>query len=187
MPVDAVRNMLEYLPPETLSTLRFASPEMRNMVDSYVRTLVETGEFYDSEGTNLRYLEYRYEPSVILEKWEYNEFTSNVAPLSEEEAAAKSTLRAEMFDVTLTPDVSYQEDPDAFNEQFQRLLATWTEILERGYASEDFETSLYSYFQGLIRTGRLVDKDTNKTLQTGTPVSNVLEFLRSGAARWIAP
>src|SRR5688572_21900686 len=103
MPVDVLRNVMEYLPPETLSTLRGASTEMRYMVDEYVGMLVETGEFYDSEGTNLRSLEYEYQPSQILENWEYNAFTRNVAPPSVEEAAAKATLRAEGFDTTLTP------------------------------------------------------------------------------------
>ena len=190
MPVDAVRNVLEYLPPETLITLRGTSTEMRYIVDSYVFKLVETGEFYDSEGTNLRDLRYPYEPSVasvILENWGHNAFTRSVAPLSVEEAAAKSTLRAQAFDISLTPDVSYHEDPQAFNEEFQSLLAYWADRLESGYASEDLESGLYSYFQGLIRTDRLVYAATNKTLPTGTPVSQVMKLLRNGQASWISP
>jgi hypothetical protein len=187
MPVDVARAVVEYLPPEMLSIMRFASPEFRNMVDSYVLNLVEIGEFQDPEGRDLRFLEYPYQPSEILENWEYNEFTRNVAPLSVEEAAAKATLRAEAFDTTLTPDVSYEADPKAFNEEFQRNLATYAEILESGSVSEDLEASLYSYFQGLIRTDRLVDVATNKTLPTGTPLSQVMELLRNGQAGWISP
>src|SRR5688572_14020426 len=85
MTVDEARAVVEYLPPEMLSIMRFASPEFRNMVDSYVLNLVEIGEFQDPEGRDLRFLEYPYQPSEILENWEYNEFTRNVAPLSVEE------------------------------------------------------------------------------------------------------
>ena len=187
MPVDVVRNVLEYLPPETLSTIRGASSEMRGIVDSYVLNLVETGELLDPEGRPLRdseYWQYRPEPSAILESWGNNEFARYVAPLSEAEVEA----RAEGFDPILTPRVSYEEDPEAFNEEFQRMLGGYAELLELGgQGAEGLDAALYSYFQMLIRTGRLVDADTNEPLPTGTPLSIVMEFLRSGQARWIAP
>jgi hypothetical protein len=122
-----------------------------------------------------------------LENWGHNAFTRSVAPLSVEEAAAKSTMRAQAYDTTLTPDVSYHEDPQAFNKEFQASLAYYADLLEGGYVSEEFERSLYSYFQGLIRTDRLIDVATNKTLPTGMPVSQVMQLLRNGQASWISP
>jgi uncharacterized protein YkwD len=187
MPVDVVRNVMEYLPPETLSTLRGASTEMQYMVDSYVFKLVETSEFQDPEGRDLKELEYPYQPSEILENWGNNVFTRSAAPPSVEEAAATAARRAEAFDTTLTPDVSYEDNPQAFNEEFQRNLATYAEILESGSVSEELEANLYSYFQGLIRTGRLVNPATNKPLRTGTPLSEVMQRLGNGQARWISP
>jgi hypothetical protein len=83
--------------------------------------------------------------------------------------------------------VSYHENPEAFNEEFQSLLAYYADLLESGYASEDFEPSLYSYFQGLIRTDRLIYAATSKTLPTGTPLSQVMQLLRNGQAQWISP
>jgi len=184
MPEDVVRNVLEYLPPETLSTIRGASPEWRDMVDSYVLKLVETGELQDPEGRDLRYLEYRPEPWEILESWGNNDFARNRAPLSEEEVAA----RAESFDPILTPDVTYEEDPVAFNEEFQRMLAGYAELLEQGgTGAEELDAALYSYFQMLLRGGRIVDAATDNPLPTGTSSSQVMQLLRNGQARWIAP
>jgi F-box domain len=184
MPVDVLQNIIEYLPPETLSTLRVASPGMREMVDTWVGKLVETGELQDPEGNDLRYLEYSYEPSEILENWANHGFSRSVAPLSEAEVAA----RAESFDVILTPDVSYEEDPDAFNEWVQGRLGDYAEILAQGgTGAEGLDAALYSYFQSLIRAGRLVDAATDNPLPTSTSSSKVMELLRNGQARWIAP
>jgi outer membrane protein OmpA-like peptidoglycan-associated protein len=178
---------MEYWPPEMLETLGYTSPEFREMVESYVLSLVEEGEFRDPEGRDLRDLEYTYQPSEILENWANNQFTRTVAPLSVEEVAANASRRAEAFDVTLTPDVSYDTNQEGFNAEFQRNLADYAEILESDSKSEDFDANLDTYFQSLIRTDRLVYAGTYDPLEAGTPLSEVMQLLRDGQARWRAP
>jgi hypothetical protein len=181
LPVDVLQNMLEYLPPETLSTIREASPGMRDMVDNYVERLVQAGELTDREGTELRDLEYRYEPSEILDNWGNNEFGRLVQPRSEADQARIQDNLDGIFR-------GYGSERNSFNEGSQALTIMELELQldENTEEARKLKEDLYPYFDMLIRAGRLVDGE-DIPIPTGTPAENVMELLKNGEARWLPP
>jgi hypothetical protein len=178
LPPEMLQHTMVFLEPEDLMKLRDFSEEMRAQVDDYLEHLIESGKLRDRSGDKLRpgFLE----PTEVLQNWANNWLLEDYQPPSEADFA--NIVKS--WDETLWVFEEYNEG--------QPNTITWYEpILYSGtQAAAKLEAELNIYVQGLLEAGRIVDAADNP-LPTdqlpSTQLSDVMQYLRSGNARWEPP
>jgi hypothetical protein len=182
--------MMEFMGPETLSTLRSGSEELQAQVDDYLEHLIDSGKLTDRQGRTVR--SGVLEPSEVLQNWSNEWILIDYQPPSEADVAALQQRFDEVFRGMgiNAGDYEFLYHDENGNEltELQVQIGVYEGILGQGdeYA-EKLEDQLNIYFQNLLNARRIVDKETGNPLPPDTQFWEVMKQLREGDALWFPP